>query len=153
MVARGYPGRYPPTMKLSEFPDYQIAVTASVDGELSVARNAYERLLEQAESLDDGTAISYIMQSLANIEARDGNLELGHELHLRAIGQSPGIPFVLILYAKALASHFDLPEMASQKLNDAERLIESEKWDRRADNIPRESYQMQIASIRREIGG
>lgn len=138
-------------MKLFEFPDYETAVAASVSGDLSIARNAYERLLEQAESLDDAAAVSYIMQSLANIEARDGNLELGHELHLRAIGQSPGVPLVLILYAKGLAEHFNLPELAAQKLGDAERMIGSEKWDRRADNITRESYQAQIAAVRREI--
>lgn len=139
-------------MKLSEFPDYKTAVVASVGGDLNVARDAYEKLLEQAESLDDAAAISYVMQSLANIEARDGNLELGHELHLRAIGQSPGVPLVLILYAKGLAEHFNLPDLALQKLDDAERLIGSEKWDRRADNITRESYQAQIAAIRGEIG-
>ena len=139
-------------MKLSEFPDYQTAVVASVGGDLSVARDAYERLLEQAESLDDAAAVSYIMQSLANIEARDGNLELGHELHLRAIGQSPRVPLMHVLYAKGLVEHFDLPDLASQKLVDAERLIGSEDWDRRADNITRESYQEQIAAIRREIG-
>jgi hypothetical protein len=138
-------------MRLSEFPDYKTAVFASVDGDLDVARQAYERLLEQAESLDDVVAVSYILQSLADIEARDGNLELGHELHLRAIGQAPGIPLELIRYAKGLVDYFDSPDLAAEKLDDAERLIHSEDWDRRADNITPESYQTQIAEIRREI--
>jgi predicted Zn-dependent protease len=140
-------------MNLSEFADYDTAVTASVAGDLSEARDAYERLLEHAESIDDDVAISYIMQSLANIEARDGNLNLGHELHQRAIGQFSGVPLLLILYAKGLAKYFDSPELAQQKLDDAERMIESKNWNQQADKITRESYERQIADVRREIGG
>ena len=135
-------------MKLSEIPDYQTAVCAFIEGELSVARDAYHRLLEIAEASDDPTAISFLMHSLGNVEAKDGNLDLGHELHLRAVGQSTGVPLHLVMYAKGLAEHFGLPELAEEKLVEAEQLISSEKWNRRIDNISSESYAQQIAEIR-----
>jgi len=138
-------------MKLSESPDYKTAVFASVNGELEQAKEAYERLLDHAESNDDDVAISFLMQSLANVEARMGNLKLGRELHLRAIGQSFGIPLNLVVYAKSLVEHFDDPKLAEQKLIQAESLIKSDKWNRRVDNIAPESYAEQIAEVREAI--
>jgi len=138
-------------MKLSESPDYKTAVFASVNGELDEAKQAYERLLDQAESNDDDVAISFLMQSLANIEARRGNLSLGHELHLRAIGQSFGVPLNLVVYAKGLVEHFDDPQLAEEKLKEAESLIKSEKWNQRIDSISPESYAAQIAEVRETI--
>lgn len=138
-------------MKLSETADYKTAIFASMNGELETAREAYQRLLDEAESNDDEIAISFLMQSLANVEARDGNVELGHELHLRAIGQSPGVPLNLIAYAKGLARHFSDPELAEKKLQEAELMLQSDKWNRRADNISPESYTEQIALVRDEL--
>lgn len=138
-------------MKLSESPDYKTAVFASVNGQLDDAKQAYERLLDQAEANDDDVAISFLMQSLGNIEARLGNFELGHELHLRAVGQSSGVPLNLIVYAKGLANYFDDPQSAEQKLREAESLIASGKWNRRLDNISPESYADQIAQVRETI--
>ena len=134
-------------MKLSEYKDYQTAVFASVNGELSQAREAYQRLLEEAEGNDDDVAISFLMQSLANVEARDGNLELGHELHLRAIGQSQGVPFNLIVYAKSLINHFAQPELAEQKLVEAETLINKGSRSWRDDMTP-EQYAQEIEEVR-----
>ena len=138
-------------MKLSESPDYKTAGFSSVNGQLDDAKQAYERLLDQAEADDDDVAISFLMQSLGNIEARLGNIELGHELHLRAIGSSHGVPFNLISYAKGLVNYFDDPESAEQKLKEAESLIQSGKWNRRLDNISPESYADQIAEVRKFI--
>lgn len=134
-------------MKLSENADYKAAVFASVTGDFLQAREAYQRLLEEAESNDDDVAISFLMQSLANVEARDGNIELGHELHLRAVGQSQGVPFNLIVYAKSLVNHFDQPELAEQKLVEAETLIAhgTPGW---RDDITPESYAQQIEEVR-----
>lgn len=137
-------------MKLSESPDYKAAVFASVQGDLSAAREAYHRLLEQAETNDDGVAISFIMQSLANVEARDGKTELGHELHLRAIGQEKGVPYNLIVYAKSLVKYFEQPELAEKKLVEAELLLESGKRSRH-DNISPEAYAELIAEVRSSI--
>ncbi len=138
-------------MNFFESPDYKAAVFSSIEGELAIARGAYERLLETAEAEDDVVAISHLMQSLANIEIRDGNVELGHELHRRAIGQCPGVPLNLIVYAKGLAEHFGMPDQAEQRLLEAERLLDSDRWNRRIDNISRESYEKQISEIRNEI--
>jgi len=138
-------------MKLSELPDYKTAVFASVNGELDEAKQAYERLLDQAESNDDDVAISFLMQSLANVEARLGNHDAGHELHLRAIGQSFGVPLNLIVYAKGLVQHFDDAQAAEGKLQEAEALIQSGKWNRRSDSISPESYAQQISEVREII--
>lgn len=137
-------------LNLSESPEYRAAVVASTAGELSVAREAYQHLLDQAEDDDDVIAISHLLQSLANIEARDGNLELAHELHLRAIGQSPGIPLTIIRYAKSLATHFAMAELAEEKLSEAEKMIDSERWNRAVDSISRETYELQISQLRDE---
>ena len=107
--------------------------------------------LDQAESNDDDVAISFLMQSLANVEARMGNLKLGKELHLRAVGQSSGIPLNLVVYAKSLVEHFDDPQMAEQKLTEAESLIKSGKWNQRVDSITPQSYAEQIAEVREAI--
>ena len=139
-------------MKLSESSDYKTAVFASLNGQLDDAKQAYERLLDKAEANDDDVAISFLMQSLANVEARLGNFQLGHELHLRAIGQSSGVPLNLIVYAKGLVNHFDDAQLAEQKLSEAESLIESGKWNRRVDTISAESYVQQIAEVRKAIG-
>ncbi len=138
-------------MKFSELPDYKAAVFASVSGDLDQAKEAYERLLDRAESNDDDVAISFLMQSLANVEARMGNHDVGHELHLRAIGQSFGVPLNLIVYAKGLVQHFKDAEAAEVKLQEAEALIQSGKWNRRSDTIPPESYAQQIAEVRKII--
>ena len=140
-------------MKLSDFPEYQTAVIASVAGDLESARTAYEFLVEQAEADDDTIAIAYLLQALGNIEARDGNIELGHELHLRAIGQSVGIPLSIISYARALTQHFGDSELALVKLNEADALISSDFWDRKRDNIPLDSYKKMIEEVRSEIEG
>lgn len=138
-------------MKLSESPDYKAAVFASVNGQLDDAKQAFERLLDQAEANDDDVAISFLLQSLGNVEARLGNIELGHELHLRAVGQSRGVPLNLIVYAKGLVNYFDDSDSAEQKLKQAESLIASDKWNRRLDTNSPESYAIQIAEVRKAI--
>ena len=138
-------------MKLSESPDYKAAVFASVNGQLDDAKQAYERLLDQAEANDDDVAISFLMQSLGNVEARLGNFELGHELHLRAVGHSQGVPLNLIVYAKGLVNYFGDAQSAEQKLREAESLIKSSKWNRRLDTILPGTYAEQIAEVRETI--
>ena len=106
---------------------------------------------DRAEANDDDVAISFLLQSLGNVEARLGNIELGHELHLRAVGQSRGVPLNLIVYAKGLVNYFDDSDSAEQKLKQAESLIASDKWNRRLDTNSPESYAIQIAEVRKAI--
>ncbi len=138
-------------MKFSELPDYRAAVFASAQGQLSDAREAYHRLLDEAENNDDDVAISFLLQSLGNIEARDENFQLAHKYHLSAIGQTSGIPLNLIQYAKALGSYFELPERALEKLAEAEKLLNSAKWNRAKDNISKRDYETLITDFRDEL--
>ncbi len=138
-------------MKFSELPDYRAAVFASAQGQLSDAREAYHRLLDEAENSDDDVAISFLLQSLGNVEARDENFQLAHKYHLSAIGQTRGIPLNLIQYAKALGSYFELPERALEKLAEAEKLLNSAKWNRAKDNISKRDYETLISDFRDEL--
>ncbi|MFK7766142.1 MAG: hypothetical protein AB8B55_02785 [Mariniblastus sp.] len=138
-------------MKFSQHPDYRTAVFASTEGNFAEAREAYERLLDEAENNDDEVAISFLLQSLGNIEARDGNIELAHKHHLSAIGQSDGVPLNVIQYAKALANYFALPDRALEKLNEAELMLNSSYWDQTKDNISREDYEKLIAETREDL--
>ncbi len=140
-----------PAMKFSELPDYRAAVFASAQGQLADARDAYHRLLDEAEGSDDEIAISFLLQSLGNVEARDENFQLAHRHHLSAIGQSRGIPLHLIQYAKALGSYFELPDRALEKLNEAEKMLANGKWNRAKDSISQEDYQTLICDFRDEL--
>ena len=143
----------PLQMKLSEHPEYRTAVQSSLESDFDSARPAYLHLIAVAEHENDDSALSYLLQCLADVEARAGSAELGLQLHQRAIDESPNIPFVLILFAKSLAKHFAQKQRATEILTDAENLLSSQEWIDSNDNISVESYIMQIQSARVEIAG
>jgi predicted Zn-dependent protease len=140
-------------MKLSEHPEYQTAVTAGLESKFKEARAAYLQLIAIAERENDIPAHSYLLQCLGDIEARDGNRRIGWRMHRQAIEYSPNIPFVLIMYAKSLANHFDRKKLAVEMLDQAEQLLDSHEWKQTDDNITAESYANQIANARVEIAG
>ena len=118
-------------MKLSEHPEYQTAVTAGLESKFKEARAAYLQLIAIAERENDIPAHSYLLQCLGDIEARDGNRRIGWRMHRQAIEYSPNIPFVLIMYAKSLANHFDRKKLAVEMLDQAEQLLDSHEWNKR----------------------
>ena len=143
----------PLEMKLSEHPEYRIAVQAAMESDFDSARSAYLHLISVAANVNDDSALSYLLQCLADVEARSGNLGLGLQLHQRAIDESPNIPFVLIFFAKSLAKYFDQKQKATDILIYAETLLNSQEWIDSDDNISVESYITQIQSARVEIAG
>ena len=140
-------------MKLSEHEEYRTAVMASLECEFKTARNAYLQLIQIAETEDDISALSYLLQCLGDVEVRDGNRQAGWELHRQAIEHSLSIPFVLIKFARSLAKYFGRTDLAVEYLNEAERLLDSPEWKSTDDNISVESYAGQIATARQEVAG
>ena len=135
-------------MLLSSHQEYRTAVLATADGDLDTARSNFELLAQIAEDEGDTVRLSYILQMLGDVEARAGNLDIGHAYHRRAVGLCPNIPLVLLHYANGLRSAFNSPGLASDQINAAERLLNSKDWDTDADNISRSWYTRRIAELR-----
>jgi predicted Zn-dependent protease len=136
-------------MRLSDEEDYRNAVPASHTGNFDSARKGFERLIQKARTEGDKGSLCYLLQSLGDMEARAGNLELAVSLHEEAIGLYPMSPYPLLTFAQGLLRSFKKPTEALSKLADCERLLKS--YSATADELPAGWYETEINELRNEI--
>jgi predicted Zn-dependent protease len=136
-------------VELSKQAEYRIAIPAAVDGDYATARVNLEILLARCADESDLGTRGYLLQVLGNIEARDGKIQRGHELHQAALRLDPDSPLPQLLYAKGLLRAFGDPAGAQARLVTLESHL--------AENPPDEEgmgaawYREEIALLRREI--
>lgn len=140
-------------MRLSDQAEYLIAIPAMVAGDHARARSNLATLLVRAEADGDLCAVGYLLQTLGNIEAKDGNLAAGHALHQRAINLDPKSPLPLLEYAKGLFRVFECSSLAEEQLARAEALLSSTSWIPEEDEPSREWYQKELDELRDKMSG
>jgi hypothetical protein len=138
-------------MKLSEQPEYRIAIPAAAIGDYATARTNLETLVARAEAQGDETIAGYLLQKLGNVEASAGNFELGHALHKRAIDLDPSSPSPVLLYARGLAREFRQPAQALAHLATVEAWVSSPNWTPQEDEFGREWYMHECQELRASI--
>jgi hypothetical protein len=136
-------------MRLSDQSEYIAAKVAEGKGDLSGARRYLQAVLERARSKGDGWNVIALLQQLGDIEAKAGNLESAHSLHIEAIGLDRSSPLPVLLYAKSLLSVFQRPDLARSRAADAEALLAS--FESSEDEMPRDWYEREIHALTQEI--
>jgi hypothetical protein len=139
-------------MRLSDQPEYLVAVPAAVEGDLSTARENLNIVLRRARGEGDTLTVGLLLQLLGDVEARDGNISLAHSLHEEAIALNPHTPICLFYYARGLVRAFRKPELALIRLTEVEAFLESDRWNpKEEDELPKLWYEREIEALRQEI--
>jgi predicted Zn-dependent protease len=138
-------------MKLSEQPEYLLAIPAAVIGDYPTARQNLRILITRAEDERDTITLCYLLQRLGDIEAKTGNPELGHSLHKQAIDIDSGSPFSLFTYANSLFDVFKSPDLALASLNELEKMLNSGQWKPDEHDLSKEWYEKNIIDVRYKI--
>ena len=84
-------------MRLSDQPEYLTAIPAALNGDYVTARSNLLPLLSRARAEGDTATICYLLQTMGDIEARSGNQDRGHKLHLEAVALDPKSPLPILL--------------------------------------------------------
>src|SRR3954471_22450346 len=92
-------------MRLSEQPEYLIAIPAAVDGDYVTARRNLDILIKRGREQQAALEVAYLLHVRGDVEARVGNVTECHSLHSSAIGMFPDIPLGYIQYASGLLKH------------------------------------------------
>jgi hypothetical protein len=140
-------------MRLSEQPEYLIAIPAAVDGDYETARRNLKTVIERAREQQATEQVAYLLHVLANVEARAGNVTGCHSLHTTAIEMFPDIPLGYIHYATGLLRHLRDRAGALDQLERAESLLGTERWRASGDDLPKHWYEDEIRNMRSEAGG
>jgi tetratricopeptide (TPR) repeat protein len=135
-------------VRLSEFPEYLAAIPAADAGDLVAARTSFEALLARIESQGSLEHVAFVLLLLADVEARSGNVEKALSLHERAIATDAFNPSTLIHCAKSLLSHLNNVALALSRLQEAESLLASGKWQPSEHDMSRQWYEREIESVR-----
>lgn len=138
-------------MKLSQQPEYLVAVPAAVSGDFLLARQHLETLLSRVEAGDDFSSLGYVLQILGDVEANLGNSERATQLHERAIALDAQSPLPYLFYAQGLLRAFRDPEKSLAALREAEKVLLSD-WRESDDELPKSYYEHEIHALRDEIG-
>ena len=138
-------------MRLSDQPEYRVAIPASHSGDFATARANLETLVSRARSEGDIQTASYLLQVLGDVEARAGNIELAHSLHKEGLALDPGSPLPLLHYAKGLLRAFKRPDLALSRLAEAEALLTSGNWRPGESEMSRDWYETEFNELRNEI--
>ena len=125
-------------MKLSEQPEYLVAIPAALSRDFSTARKNLQILLSRAKGEKDTQTTGYLLQVLGDVEAEADNIEVAHSLHEEALSLDPGNPRPQLLYAKGLLRAFRRPDLALRRLTEVETLISSGRWEPDEDEPSRE---------------
>jgi predicted Zn-dependent protease len=140
-------------MRLSEQPEYLIAIPAVVDGDYETARRNLDILLERGREQQATEQVAYLLHVLGDVEARAGNVAECHSLHSSAIEMFPDIPLSYIHYATGLLKHLRDRVGALGQLERAESLLGTERWRASGDDLPRHWYEEEIQKLRSEASG
>src|SRR5438093_9463178 len=89
-------GRALAVMRLSDQPEYRVAIPAAMSGDYSTARDNLNVLIWRARGENDVQTLGHLLQVLGDVEARTGNEEFGHALHMEAVGLDADSPLPLL---------------------------------------------------------
>jgi hypothetical protein len=137
-------------MRLSDQPEYQAAVPAALSGDHATARSNLEVLIARARAEKDVHSLGQLLQILGDVEARTGNAELGHKLHMEAVQLDADSPYPLLRYAQGLLDAFKRADLAKARLADAEAMLNS-KPNLAEDELPRSWYQSEFERLRQGL--
>ena len=137
-------------MRLSDQPEYRVAIPAAVSGDYATARSNLEVLILRARAENDGFVLGHLLQTLGDVEARCGNEELGHKLHMEAVQLDAESPYPLLRYAQGLLGAFRRADLAKARLADAEAMLNS-KSSLGADELSRTWYQSEFERLRKGL--
>ncbi len=137
-------------MKLSEQPEYLVAIPAEMRKDFSVARESLEALISRTEVEGDVLTLGSLLQTLGDVEAQAGNIQRATELHKRAISLDPHSPLPYLLYAKGLFRAFGNPNASLIALGEAENILATE-WQGGEDELPKIYYEMEFQILKDKI--
>jgi tetratricopeptide (TPR) repeat protein len=137
-------------MKLSEQPEYLVAIPAATRRDFSAARENLEVLLNRAEAEGDIGTLGYLLQTLGDVEAHSGNHQRAIELHQKAISLDPNSPLPYLFYARGLFRAFGDPDASLVALSKAENILAT-VWQDDENELPRSYYEREFQSLKDEI--
>jgi len=137
-------------MRLSDQPEYRVAIPAAMSGDYSTARDNLNVLIWRARGENDVHTLGHLLQVLGDVEARTGNEEFGHALHMEAVRLDADSPLPLLRYAQGLLEAFRRADLAKERLADAEAMLNS-KRALGTDELPRSWYQAEFERLRKEL--
>lgn len=137
-------------MRLSEQKEYLAAMLAADKGDVIAVRTNLMLLLGRARAENDTLNVVYMHQRLGDVEAKSGNIEKAHSLHIEAIGLDPSSPLPVLEYAKSLLRVFRRPDLASARVMEAQALLAS--LSPSDDELPRSWYEKEIHALIQDLG-
>ena len=140
-------------MRLSEQPEYLIAIPAAVEGDYETARRNLDILINRGREQQATLQVAYLLHVRGDVEARAGNAAECHSLHSAAIEMFPDIPLGYIQYATGLLKHLHDRDGALGQLERAESVLGTERWRASDDDLPRHWYEEEIRKLRSEASG
>lgn len=108
-------------------------------------------LIARMRKEEDNLITGYLLQTLGDMEAKDGNIEVAHSLHLDAINLDPNTPLPHLLYATGLIRAFNRPELALIKIQEIRSLLDSEAWQPNVNEPSLAWYINELDSLTEEI--
>lgn len=138
------------SIRFSEFPEYLAAIPATAVGNFESARANLEMLIAKLDGVCRPEELAYVFQLLADVEGRAGNEKCGLLLQEKALTIDNSSPLMLLFCAKSLLRGFDRPDLALARIQEAEILVSSPDWVQCEDDLPRQWYMREIATVRKE---
>jgi hypothetical protein len=137
-------------MRLADQPEYRTAIPAAMCGDYAAARSNLQVLISRARDEKDLHSLGHLLQTLGDVEARTGNEELGHKLHMEAVELDADSPYPLLRYAQGLLDAFKRADLAKARLADAEAMLNS-KPSLATEELPRSWYQSEFERLRKGL--
>ncbi len=81
----------------------------------------------------------------------DGRREIALQRYDEALAADPDSPLGLIFYSESLFHQLAEPTLALGKLQEAEALLVSGRWQATEDDLTQEEYKHRIADVRTQI--
>ena len=134
-------------MDLSEQAEYKLAIPATVKGDYAKARSNLQALILRARDEGDRLNTAFLLHVLGDVEAKDGNTEMGHTLHAEAIALHPDHPLPYLMYAEGLNRAFGRPDLAMQELQKLQTILDSGKLQPGADEHTLEWYETELKTL------
>ncbi len=137
-------------MKLSEQPEYLVAIPAAARKDYAVARENLETLLYRAEAEGDVRSLGFLLQTLGDVEAYSGDQQRATELHQKAIALDPRSPLPYLFYAQGLFRAFGNSKASLGMLSEAERILAT-VWRDDENELPKSYYEREFQNLKNEI--
>lgn len=138
-------------MNLPEQPEYALAIPAAVKGDYETARKNLQILILRARDDGDRLNTAFLLHVLGDIEAQDGNPEIGHTYHQEAIVLHENHPLPHLMYAEGLLRAFGRPDLAMQELQKLKEILDSGKLEEGADEKTLEWYETEHRTLTEQV--